>query len=360
MQNVKMAKQSVDGKIFGDEPTIDEKSSVVDIALAYNWYNYYFDNNDAKEFVIFYLKENRFPKVFIENVDNVPAPLLRNIGWNSRILTNGGYISSEQYDAMMDKLNVLIDKYPVIKQDTPVVNVQDRIENKTSEIIGDLEKQIDEFVIKYQSDFDVSQFFRDRSIKPLVAKKIHTYYSDLQKEINEAIDGVNPDLKYAYRRWKKVDLKKFSEFVGQIISACEMQELAVVRKPRKKKVKPAAILVRDLKYKPSDAEYKLVSAKPVEIVGSEQVWLFNTEKRSLCVINTDNIKGLSVKGTTIINFDEKTSMIKKIRKPDVILPKVLSGGKVVLRKLMNDIKAKEKPATGRINSDTIILRVIKK
>ena len=54
---------------------------------------------------------------------------------------------------------------------------------------------------------------------------------------------------------------------------------------------------------------------------------------------------------------EKSSPAK-IRKPDVILPEVLNGGKVKLRKLMDTIAAKETKVTGRINKDMIILRVI--
>jgi hypothetical protein len=67
--------------------------------------------------------------------------------------------------------------------------------------------------------------------------------------------------------------------------------------------------------------------------------------------------GFSVKGCTILNYDEATSLAKKIRKPEEIISKVMTVGKVALRKILPDIKAKEQKLTGRINKDTILLKV---
>jgi hypothetical protein len=67
--------------------------------------------------------------------------------------------------------------------------------------------------------------------------------------------------------------------------------------------------------------------------------------------------GLQVKGTSIINYDEKNSFTKRTgRKPEEYLKKVLEGGKIVLRKLMDDMK--EAPLAYRINENTILLRII--
>ena len=57
------------------------------------------------------------------------------------------------------------------------------------------------------------------------------------------------------------------------------------------------------------------------------------------------------------NFEESTSISKRLRKPEVTLKDVLGGGKIILRKLMGDLSTKESLATGRINEDTIIVRV---
>mgnify|MGYP003348540752 CR=1 FL=1 len=98
---------------------------------------------------------------------------------------------------------------------------------------------------------------------------------------------------------------------------------------------------------------------PANIVGSSQLWVFNTKTRKLGVYNSQDSGGLSVKGTSLLNYDETTSIQKTIRKPETVLPNCLKGGKIILRKLLPEINAVEQPLTGRINSDTILLRVIK-
>jgi hypothetical protein len=52
-------------------------------------------------------------------------------------------------------------------------------------------------------------------------------------------------------------------------------------------------------------------------------------------------------------------MSKGLRKPDVTIKALFGAGKVSLRKFMDDIKTVESKPNGRINQDTILLRVIK-
>ncbi len=68
--------------------------------------------------------------------------------------------------------------------------------------------------------------------------------------------------------------------------------------------------------------------------------------------------GLSVKGTTIQNFDTKTSMSKKLGvKTDHFIDRVLMGGPIVLNKIMSEISSKSSKVTGRINNNMILLKV---
>ena len=54
-----------------------------------------------------------------------------------------------------------------------------------------------------------------------------------------------------------------------------------------------------------------------------------------------------------------TMVQKKLRKPEQLLPDVLNGGKVFLRNVMDSIRAVDSKLTGRINADTILLKVTK-
>ena len=50
---------------------------------------------------------------------------------------------------------------------------------------------------------------------------------------------------------------------------------------------------------------------------------------------------------------------KSIRRPEIIVKRVLTSSKVQLRKFLSDIETKEFELTGRINDECIIVRVIK-
>jgi hypothetical protein len=69
--------------------------------------------------------------------------------------------------------------------------------------------------------------------------------------------------------------------------------------------------------------------------------------------------GFLIKGTTLQNFNETKSIQKKLRKPEVSLPEILSAGKVTLRNFMDGIRAVESSLNGRLNADIILLRIVK-
>lgn len=358
---------SIDERYMGDEPTISRTSSRSDLIRAYNWYNYFHDVDAAKGFVISYLKSKKVNKNVLARLDQIEPGQLRSIGWNCRILINGGTLPDDIKEQFADKLQTLINtakpkKAKVENEDRPVLTVQDRIQNRVNDLIGDLEEQIDIFITTGKNDdFKASAWFRDNMIKAPIAKKIVEYYKPLYDQVFDAVQGKDEDLAEYYHNWKKAKLKKYLEFIKDIISAASVniEATKVTRKPRKKKIKPATVLVSKLKYQQENKEYNVKSVEPKEIVGSQQVWLFNTKYRTLTMLNALSATGFTVKGTTILGMDDKNSQTKRLRKPEVTLPTVLSASKPALRKLLATIKGKDRPGKGRLNSDTIILRTIK-
>jgi hypothetical protein len=70
--------------------------------------------------------------------------------------------------------------------------------------------------------------------------------------------------------------------------------------------------------------------------------------------------GLNVKSTAITGYDPATSQAKKIgRKTDEILNSVTTSGKVALRKLFDTINTDNLKFVDRLNSNTILLKVVK-
>jgi hypothetical protein len=103
---------------------------------------------------------------------------------------------------------------------------------------------------------------------------------------------------------------------------------------------------------------KLVSINPVDIIGAQELWAYNTKTRKLYKYIADSLHGpLGVKGTSLTGFDETKSVGKTLRKPEEKLKEFARASKVQLRKFLEEIKATETIGNGRLNSDTILLKI---
>ena len=108
----------------------------------------------------------------------------------------------------------------------------------------------------------------------------------------------------------------------------------------------------------NDATTKAVSINPVDIIGAQVLWVYNTKTRKLGKYVAEDMGGaLNIKGTTITGYNESKSVSKTLRKPEAQIKEFLSAGKIDLRKYLENIKATEVKLNGRINADTILLKV---
>lgn len=112
-------------------------------------------------------------------------------------------------------------------------------------------------------------------------------------------------------------------------------------------------------YKDEDIDLGIRSVDPVHVVGSAAAVVYNTKNRHCEVYLAANGKSLSVSGARIVNFDDKTSMGKTLRKPQSDLPHWTRATTVRrLEVLMQGIKGKSWEVTGKLNRNCIILKVM--
>jgi hypothetical protein len=97
---------------------------------------------------------------------------------------------------------------------------------------------------------------------------------------------------------------------------------------------------------------------PEKMVGADQLYLFNTKTRQMKYLVSDRRNGFEVKGSTIIGFDVKNSFKKMLRKPEDYIATLAKATKSKALKELRSLKTKESETDGRINRDTIILKVL--
>jgi hypothetical protein len=92
------------------------------------------------------------------------------------------------------------------------------------------------------------------------------------------------------------------------------------------------------------------------LIGATEIWVYNIKTRKLGKYVADDHATIQVKGTTLLHYNEKTSIQKTLRKPADTLKEFKKAGKVQLRKFMDNIKTTDIKLNGRLNADTIILK----
>lgn len=250
------------------------------------------------------------------------------------------------------------------KPAVPQMSIQERVREASWSMTDEIEDALEMFSTDPNA-FDPKAFklinlLRGRGVKAAHARIIKDYYSKQHAEFVEAQAGKCDQLKEAYSHISKPNMKKIIAFYGEILSACDMlmEEAKVMRKPRVKKPTDKSKVVSKLKYLKQDDKLKLVSINPIDIIGSKELWIFNTKTRKLGKYVAAEFSELGVKGTTITGFDENKSVQKTLRKPEEQLKEFKAAGKVALRKFLEDIKAVDIKLNGRTNEDTVLLKVV--
>ncbi len=362
-----------DAQAFGTEPSWTNQEEINNLKIAeiraLNWYNYFCDSKQAKTFVVEYMASIGRPKEEISLVSSSDASIPVQLGWVARMMCMGYEPSDTFKNFFVKEFKTVIEtakktkktKAPVVATTTaPVVSIQDRIREKASDEVGEIEGLVDEFIAggcKFAPDME--SYLKGKELSAVVQKKMCEVFIKRSKEFEDAMNTSDADIKEGYSNFSKVQLRKIKEFYDAIVTETNRgAEKKPTRKTRKVKEKPASVIAAKVQYMKDFAELNLKSVLPEKIVGANQVWLYNTKTKLLGMYNADNAKGLTIKGTTIQNFNTETSIGKRLRKPEVTVKQVLDGGKIVLKKLLDGLTTKPSELTGRINSDTIVVRVI--
>jgi len=350
----------VNKKHLGDEPIITEK---VNLALCLNWYSYMASVSEARDYLKDYYKGIGKPELSkkLSRISDADLPLTSI--WVCRMISRGYKPEEKTMEFVSSALSKMWKKIkpPVLvtDKDKPVMSIQDRMREKAHDIGGEIEGFIDDNI-----DSDTAESFYDwlqkMQIPAAYIPGISAKIAPRLLEVIEAYDLKSGDLIEAYAYCKKKDFERMIKFFDSMIEDAERygSNTKKVRTARKPRVVSVEKKLKGLKWQKEDATYKIASVSPEKIIGAQELWTFNTKYKTLTVFRAIDRGGLQVKGTSIIGFNDTTSFTKGTgRKTEEYVKSVLDGGKLVLRKIMEELKT-DKPLAYRINENTILLRVV--
>lgn len=356
----------VNQKYLGDEPVFKPGQILTDSERirAYTWYGSMAEIAEARDWLSDFLFR-RDRKEDARKLKSVPDNLFPfTAAWIARMADRGVSFGTGTYDFLDDKLNEAFRGRQVeVKVEKPVAdkpNIQERIKDRVNDLIGELEEVMDMHSSGELTEFDAYEYCQKLAIPAQHAVKMAGYYAGQFEELEMAVEGSDPQVKEAYSRYTKKWIKARLEFVEKLMTDLLRygQNAKKLRAPRKKKPQSVEKKLKNFKYQKEFTEMKLASVSPESVVGAQELWVYNTKYKMLTVFRALDRGGLDIKRTSIINYDEKTSGTYRTgRQAEKIVQSVLSGGKIILRKVTDDLKVAD--LQDRINENTVLLRVIK-
>jgi hypothetical protein len=376
-----------DEKYTGSEPIWDYDRALTfsneefdhHLRQSFRYYNYYYSTKDLKKYVVAWLRQHEG----IEGLHKLDKTTIDRYQRSADCLTpftvcaliksheRGMPLRDRHVEYILEAVKKVLtlkadndedfeEKVDIKKSEVYIPTIQDRMNEVAKKHILYFEMLEDVLYTGETVDPKAYEYLIKNNVPQALIGKIQAVFETRCAEVREARTTKDEDLKDAYSYMKAADYKRYDAFYDKLFADLtaynqtkKATKKAAVRKPPAKEK-----LVRSLKYLKQDAGMKLVSINPVDIVGAEQLWVYNVKNRKLGRYVAEDQGGvLGVKGTTITGFSETKSTQKTLRKPEEQVKAFLASNKVELRKFLENIKTTEIKLNGRINADTILLKI---
>lgn len=378
---------TIDDKYVGSMPIFLPGETPVDPAKrdsdwlgAAFWFNYNYSNKDYIPYIFKFAKDVcDYDKNKLNSLKKLKDWELNPIANVSRIAAAGWEYNSAEIERFRNTLEELyqlsLSRIEAVNEDgdvtsSAVVPIRltpaDRTRIKVNDtVLSDWEEQVvDQWMDgNFNITFDVYSIFKKNQLKSNAIRFVEDVVRRQYDEVVDAYNSTCEDAVEAYQHIKRTNQKKMLTLMEGIFSDLESikNSAKATRAPRVKKPKASDAQVKNLKYKKDDMASKLTSINPMLIPGKSVLWVYNTKTRKLTELRSDSIKGFEVSGTTIKNFEPSMSRITTLRKPEDVLPSILTKTVKQIDKIWKtQITTKVTEPNGRINEDCILLRVMEK
>ena len=286
------------------------------------------------------------------------------VNWRSEFVINN-YISElmiEGNKRIALKAAASIEADPISRSPMEILKV------KTNDMLANIDDVIDDHVSNHEVNNALTAFdelniyskFNKEGTAYNTAKASFDHIEKLTEEIELLLTKKDDQLTEAYSFMKPKRQKVLLAFLIEIRDDIKryMLNKKATRKTKAPTIMTADKQVSKIKYAKESVEYKIQSINPVSIIGASQLYTFNTKNRVLTEYLTSSPKGFEMKGTTLQNLNSSSRSIR-LRKPEDILPDIQSKPVSRINAIWNGLTTKQSVPNGRINNDTILVRIFK-
>jgi len=369
-----MAAKSIAIKGYGSEPEIKSDFSASGLTAALNWYNTVEEPDAHIESLFAEMKARDYSKADIAAMKRAAS---QKGFWQHSVLVIARMLQREiilPYDVLTrweEKVTTLIAQGYTIREERVaeaeekgiVLSIQERTDNKANEMFVAFDDLADEVWTneKQLKDLKFFEIFKEMDIKPGHARRlVERFKESVEKYAENPADYSKETLKTQVPFWTNL-LDAASTWASEKQAKPktdaqlkrESVRLALTSAKRETKA------VSGLKYKPSDDDTGVISQNPSGIIGAQVAVLYNTKYNLLTVLYAKGAAGLSIKGTSIINYNEDESKTKRAGRAAATVKAMASQPKTTLKKSFDSVKGTPVEAKNRTSEEVIIVRIIK-
>jgi hypothetical protein len=360
----KTAEYLSDLKVMGDEPTFSPLVEITDIEYlrALQWYNTMCTRDTARKYTETYLKKlgRTSDCVKLKQIPDVWFSV--QTGWIARMAIRGVKLKQRTLNAFETLLSESFTKIPQVKEQEeakrPTVNVQERIADKASALMFDLEKLID--TEGYSAVFSAYDWLTKNEASASVVPHFIRFFKPIADEAQELLSSkCDPQLKEGYRKYTKAQLKVRADFYSKLMSDLERfaGNIKKQRAPRVKKIITPDKKLKNFKFLKENNEFRLASINPEKIFDADELWMFHTKYKIFTVLRCSPDSKFEVSGLSIKNFDYSKSKSYRLgRKAEEVVDTLNKAGKRALVKIVDNLKETELQT--RSSEYTILMKVI--
>lgn len=352
----------VDTKYMGLEPELEGvilEDNDLRLTKAYGWYNHFYGPSEAKKWAVEYYTKVR-PKT-AKIIQRVPeAVFSTTVGWLCRMLDRGVILPPSSKKFLHQRLQEMASV--VEKTNENKVNKQhDKgyTPPPHSQLIADFEDMLDKYPAQ---TFDTYDYLQKNDIKKAWAKALADYYQPQLDELRLVMSKRDKQAVEGYSKLTKKQFDNYFRLIHSIISDSERwydNKAKIVKTARAPRKKSAEQLLKTFKYMKDMPALKAVSIDPASIIGAHTLYAYNHKYKKLMVYSAKAGETLSIKGASIVNYDEDKVQGKNLRKPETQLQTFTNGTAALLKKRYDEINSKPSVPSGRISEDVLLLKVFK-
>ncbi len=335
------------------ELTWDNVNRNMVLSKYFSFCNVEFDRKKSKHFLLNYLKKfDKHSHELLKDIDE--SDIIHPIGWIARMYTNGfnpdwDYKLKQQFHSMLTNMTKSVKVIPVdsIK---PQKSPHERMMEIVSKSIGDIEFEIDQFILNgcRNTNFNLSKYFKLKSIKPRLQKMIRNHFVDILTELTMISN--EKEIAEQYSNFTKPQINRFIDFL----------EVEFKLKPKKQRRNTMTENVYTMDgFEEVVEENTNGENENITMEGAKASVVFNSKYNTFRLFVSNN-EGFGTNKKKITNVSEEVSRLHYVTKNRQELIDAIRKTNTLeeLIALFDSIKSKRNKINKTISESDEILKVI--